>query len=173
MRICHSSHSWIGAVLVALLIVQPCRGAPADDPAVDAYWRTHSLVFAAVVGTQEINGDLPKLLISLRPKLRLSGTLDPGKVPEFSAEISKPADGKEFKLPGAGTLVLALVVQEKDTFRIPPDTPAFMPGNHAPICEVKNFSDPKVLDTLHAVQELRKKKKSEPLNDHGNAEKRD
>ncbi|HEV3417110.1 MAG TPA: hypothetical protein VG056_09865 [Pirellulales bacterium] len=35
----------------------------------------------------------------------------------------------------------------------------FMPGDHSPICVVKDFSDPKVLDTLKAVQELRKKEK--------------
>ncbi|HEV2969827.1 MAG TPA: hypothetical protein VGY55_07545 [Pirellulales bacterium] len=34
-----------------------------------------------------------------------------------------------------------------------------MPGDHSPICVVKDFSDPKVLDTLKAVQELRKKEK--------------
>ena len=30
-----------------------------------------------------------------------------------------------------------------------------MPGDHAPICAVKDFDDPKVKETLEAVQKLR------------------
>ena len=135
--------------------------ATTDDPASDTYWQTHSLVLASVTGFSETKGERPKTGISLRPKLRLSGTLDPGKVPELSAEVDPRLYGKEFKLPSAGAFVLVVLVKNGDVYIVSHDRPAFMPGDHAPICEVKDLDDPKFSEALKAVQELRKKKQTD------------
>jgi hypothetical protein len=145
------------ACLVGL--VYPVVAAPVDSPAEDTYWQSHSLVFATIAGTTEMKGDKPTSVLSLRPKLRLSGTLDPGKVPELSARIDPTIYGMKFKMPATGDVVLVVLVRNDKEYAVSPDRPVFMPGDRAPIRVVRDFDDPIVLDTLHAVQELRKKAK--------------
>ena len=58
-------------------------------------------------------------------------------------------------MPTVGTNVLVVLVKVGDAYEVSPERLEFMPGNHAPICEVKDFDDPKVRDTLAAVRKLR------------------
>jgi hypothetical protein len=134
----------------------PCLAADVEG-ADDAYWQTHSLVFAALTGTSTPPVNAQPTEITLRPKLRLSGTLDPGKLPEFKAKVDSANFGESFKIPAVGSMVLVLVVHDENGYSVPTTKPKFMPGDHWPIVEVKDFTDPRVLDTLKAVQELRKK----------------
>ena len=137
---------------------RPVGGADDDDPASDTYWQTHSLVLASVVRTNETRGERPKTEISLRPKLNVSGILDPGKVPELSAEVDPKFYGKNFRLPPARVLILVVLEKKGDKYAVSRKRPAYMPGDQAPICQVKDLDDPKIMDTLRAVQELGKKK---------------
>src|SRR5947199_4518299 len=97
-----------------------------DDAAKDAYWQTHSLVFASVVGSTQTGGERPKSEISLRPKLRLSGALDPGKIRELPAEVDPKRYGKAFKLPPAGAFVLVVLVKSGERYVVWPDRASFM-----------------------------------------------
>src|SRR4029077_5433942 len=113
----------------------------------------------SIAGTSESKGHKASITVVMRPKLRLSGTLDPGKVPEFSAAIELARYGKQFRMPAVGAVVLAVIVKSGKEYAVSPERPSFMPDDHARICEVKDFDDPRVLDSLRALQELRKKEK--------------
>ena len=49
---------------------------------------------------------------------------------------------------------LVLGIREKDAFAIPNERPAFMPGNHEPICPLKDLTDPKFAETLEGRSSL-------------------
>jgi hypothetical protein len=153
---------FLGTIAAAIILAQTARPgypAPAAVGADDVSWQTHNLVFASIAGTADTKGESPRLEISMRPTLRLSGTLDPGKVPKLSAEINPRNYGEHFYLPPVGASVLVVLVQQGEAYSVSSVRLDFMPGDHSPICVVKDFSDPIVSDTLKAVQELRKKDK--------------
>ena len=133
----------------------------ADVGTEDVYWQTHSLIFGSIAATSESQGENPTTDLKLKPVLRISGSIDPGKVPELSATIEPKKFGVGFRIPSVGSSVLVLLVQKGEAYSVPPDRLDFMPGDHTPICEVKDFADPKVLDCVKAVQELRKKRKTD------------
>ena len=77
----------------------------------------------------------------LRPQLRLTGEVDPGKQPEISARADLSQLGAGFKLPAAGAKVLVVLERSGDSYSVLPKRADFrMPGDHAPIIEVKDFS---------------------------------
>ena len=89
-------------------------------------------------------------------------------MPEVSAPVSLKNLGPNFTLSSIGPRVLALLVRSGDSYSISPEQPDFMPSDHAPICAVKDFDDPKVRATLTAIQKLRHasddtKPKDEPV----------
>jgi len=145
------THPGITAVLVTLAMSAAIAYASADDH----YWETHSLIFADVVGTTKSDGQTPQYSFDLRPKLTLSGAFDAGKTPEVSASIALKHLGPTFKSSSIGPKAIVVLVRTGDSYAISPEHPAFMPGDHAPICTVKDFDDPKVKETLEAVQKLR------------------
>jgi hypothetical protein len=119
------------------------------------YWRTHSLIYADVGGTIRSDGQTPQYTFDLRPKLTLSGAFDAGKTPSVSASIALKDLGPNFNPSSIGSKAIVVLVRTGDSYAISPERPAFMPGDHAPICAVKDFDDPKVKETLEAVQKLR------------------
>jgi hypothetical protein len=121
----------------------------------DGYWETHSLVYAELAGTTKSEGHSPEYTLDLRPKLTLSGAFDCGKTPEVSVSVALKDLGPNFKLSSLGSNMLVVLVRTGDSYSISPEQPAFMPDDHAPICTVKDFDDPKVRETLTAVQKLR------------------
>ena len=86
------------------------------------------------------------------PMMTLSGNFDTG----LSHRMILTGDAKLLKCAEKGN-ALVLGVREKDAFAIPNERPAFMPGNHAPICPLKDLTDPKFSETLKAVQASREK----------------
>ncbi len=145
-------------IIAMILIASPlnlANAAPAEKGANEDYWQTHSVVFGVIVGAITTAGEKPKTEISLQAKLRLSGTFDPGKVPEVSVDIDPTAYDASFKMPAVGATVLVVLEHKGITYLVPRELTNFMPGNHAPICTVKDFDDPKVKETLEAVQKLR------------------
>jgi hypothetical protein len=141
-----------------------CEIKGLDDPSVAEtakilaaaqYWETHSLVCANIVGTAEVAGRSPMVTFDLRPKLTLSGAFDVGKTVQVSPSIALRHLGPNFKSYLIGPKAIVLLVRTGDSYSISPEQPAFMPGDHSPICAVKDFDDPKVKQTLDAVQKLR------------------
>jgi hypothetical protein len=149
---------FIGACLGLISATLPTLyAAQSEDREEASYWGSHSVIYAEIAAVARPGGDDKSWTIKLRPQLRLTGEVDPGKQPEISVKADLSQLGAGFKLPAAGTKVLAVVVRSGDSYSLLPTRIQFMPGDHAPICEVKDFDDPKVDATLKAVQELRKK----------------
>ncbi len=119
------------------------------------YWKAHSLIVAKLKESSDKEG---RTRLLLRPKLRLSGPLDPGNTTEIAAEIDPERYGKNFKVPRANAFVLVLLTKKNDSYFVSPELETFMPDDHSPICEIKDVDDPKFTHTLKAVQELRKNK---------------
>jgi hypothetical protein len=140
------------AILLIAFAFQPAR---AHANSQDQYWQTHSLVYADVAGVTESSGQSPHYVFDLRPKLTLSGDFDAGKIPEVSALITLKEVGPGFKSSSIGPKAIVVLVRTGDSYSISPEQPAFMPGDHAPICTVRGFDDPKFQQTLEAVQKLR------------------
>jgi hypothetical protein len=141
----------VAIVLLACAVLPAIANANAEDQ----YWETHSLIFADVLGTAESGGQSPQYSFDLRPKLTLSGAFDAGKTPEVSASAALKELGPSFKPTSIGPKAIVILVRKGDSYSISPEQPAFMPGDHAPICTVTDFDDPKVKETLQAVQKLR------------------
>ena len=136
-------------------LVYCASGAGNDNDAADpGYWRSHSVVYADIKSIVEPKGDEKWHTIVLRPQLRLTGQFDPGKVSEISARINWKKFGPFLTLTFHAK-VLVLLQSTKEGYWIASERQSFMPGDHAPICEVKDFDDPKVKETLEAVQKLR------------------
>jgi hypothetical protein len=142
-------------IVTIVLLACAILPATANANAADQYWETHSLVYADVAGTTESGGETPRYIFDLRPKLTLSGAFDAGKTPEVSASIALKDLGPNFKSSSIGPKAIVVLVRKGDSYSISPEHPAFMPGDRAPICTVKDFDDPKVKETLEAVQKLR------------------
>jgi hypothetical protein len=119
------------------------------------YWQDHSLVCAQVEGVAEMPRRSSIRLINLRPALTLSGHFDPGKISKISAPIDPTNFGVDFKFPSAGQMVLVVLFNDGGIYTVTIDRADFMPGSHAPICTVNSLDDPKVSETLKAVQKLR------------------
>jgi hypothetical protein len=141
-----------------------CKVTGLDDPAVAemlatfrrcTFWETHSLVYAELVGTAKSEGHPPENVLDLRPKLALSGAFDCGKTPKVSASVAMKNPGSQFNLSSLGSKVLVVLTRSGDSYSITADSTPFMPGDHLPICPVKDFDDPVVRETLAAVQKLR------------------
>lgn len=136
---------------------------PADSP-----WDSMSVVYARAMGTSA--GKLPgRSALVLRPIVKLSGEFDTGRAPEVVVPIDPRAANPDYALLGIAQPVLVVLVRTGTGYTILPDRAAFMPGDHSPIYTVKDFDDPKVKETLEAVQKLRHaddaKPKDEPA-DH-------
>ena len=115
-------------IVVIFLAASPAytaNAAPTENGADDAYWQTHSVVYASIVGTTQTTGEKPKTEIALRPTLRLSGRFDPGKLPEVSAEIDPASYGANFKMPAPGVMVLVVLEQKGDAYLVPRECPNY------------------------------------------------
>jgi hypothetical protein len=122
------------------------------------YWSTHGAIFAEVKAIASPKaGEKLKTLV-LRPKLTFAGAFDAGKTPE----VTVPADLGKFgpkKEPAAGDKVLIVLQREGDSYRVAQEKPAYMPetaGARAPLCVVKDFSDPKVGQLVKSLKAVRK-----------------
>jgi internalin A len=120
------------------------------------YWETHSVVYAELAAmTMSGSSQFPKYVFELRPKLTLSGPFDTGDIPNVSPSFSSDKPDAKSKLSTLGPNVLVVLVQKDDSYYVAPGRPAFMPGDHAAICNVKDSDDPKVKETLRVIQTLR------------------
>ena len=140
----------------------PRTGFPFERPRKDPtpnYWETHSLVYGTVRSIWDESSEKQTIALNFRPLLKLSGPFDPSLMPK----ISLSGDAKFLKPPfnqnPTGTVLLLVIGQDKK-FRLASELADFMPGDHSPVCTVKDFSDSKVLDTLKAVQALRERVES-------------
>jgi hypothetical protein len=128
---------------------------PQSEPRV-GYWSTHCLAFGRIRGTTQTAGGEPSLSIDFEPEVTLSGSFDCGK----TVRVSLSADPGVFHALRKPTPIAAksivLLVRKEKSWAVASERPQFMPGDHMPICEVKDFDDPKVADTLKAIQEARK-----------------
>ena len=131
--------------------------AAAHDP----YWQTHSVVYAVAKSVVEPRRGEQFPSVVLRPQIRLSGEFDPGRIPEVTAPIDWKKFGPQFQPLPVDAKVLVLLEWTSDGYRVASDRPGFMPGDRAPICEVKDFDDFRVSDTLNAIQALRSREGSQ------------
>jgi hypothetical protein len=137
--------------IVAFAIVPATAHTIGDEH----YWETHSVVYAEIAGTKSSSGQSAEYSFDLRPKLTLSGRFDAGKTREVSVSVSLKDFGPNLKLSSIGSKILVVLVRTGDSYAVSPEQPEFMPGDHLPICTVKDFDDPIVKETLAAIQMLR------------------
>ena len=129
-----------------LAVIEPRK--PEDT----SYWGTHFLLYGRIRGVGTMPKDDKQMGMMFYPMMTLSGNFDTG----LSHRMILTGDAKLLERAEKGN-ALVLGVREKDAFAIPNERPAFMPGNHEPICPLKDLTDPKFSETLKAVQASRKK----------------
>ncbi len=128
-----------------------------DDPT-PTYWETHSVIYGEVRSTWDESVEKQTIAMDFRPRLKLSGPFDPALMPKLSVVADAKYLRPPFNQSPLGNALLFLS-GDGEKYRVASELADFMPGDHAPICAVKDFDDPKVVDTLKRIQELRKKEK--------------
>jgi hypothetical protein len=119
------------------------------------YWESHSVVFGPIAGSTAAERAAS---IDFRPILRLTGDFDPGLVANLDCRVDlKTLAADQTALPAGNALLL--LVRDGDSYSVASERADFMPGDHFPICSVKDFADPKVAETLKKIQDARAKEK--------------
>lgn len=119
-------------------------------------WKTTSIIYAFVEQQRSIGGDSGTVL-TLRPVLTISGSLDPGKGSpiEVRAAISNSSTVGVTAAPN--TYVIIVIRKEGAGYIVPPEKLEFMPGSAA-IIPVTGNPTPVIEQILGAVQKVGAKK---------------
>jgi hypothetical protein len=133
----------------------PGKRVDGRTPDQAGYWRRHAIVYAQLDGVIQTGLEKTPPRLEMIPALTISGTFDAGFTTNLSAHIDAANLGPHFQMIKSKDNVLVLLTVADGSYSVSTERAAFMPGDHAPICEVKDFDDPKVKDTLTAVQKLR------------------
>ena len=161
--------------------IPPRRTWTSAGPA-EPYWQAHAVIYALVIDVVEGKAVGSPTTLILRPKLTLAGALDVGLTPEVSAKINlkdlgpptRPRAGEKVVVflerqgsPNSdkptrrnpGKHVMVSPEQQGDVYRVAEEQAPFMPESErrrAPIFRVKDFSDPRVEQTIKALKVARK-----------------
>ncbi len=134
------------------------------------FWSAHALAFGKIAKRTADEEDPGIVHIDFRPMVTVSGRLDPGVVLKTVANVDLRRLAVPESFVAASGNALVLLVRDGDSYAVAPQCADFMPGDHFPICSVKDFADPKVAETLKKIQEARAKEKK-PEKDAPKAEK--
>lgn len=170
----------LGPAIVYMLLF---GGIITKDGTEAGYWDNKAVVYCeitkveAVRETAKMNRQLVEgqtTTVVLKPIAALTGTIDPTSVPTIRAytvfglkwcgELTQPTDGAK--------AIVVIETYGEGKFAIPNGAVLYMPDKLG-ICEVKNFDDPKVTETIENLRKLRGKQREEVDQKTGEKKKAD
>jgi hypothetical protein len=174
IKLCGVGDAVIDEVLTS---IRKARQKSSGEPTLPPYrrlnqgqgcWATHSVVYASIAARVSTPDGTTAAIVDLLPTLRLSGEFDPGLFEKVSVRVDlKELSARQEAIPASGN-ALVLLIRDGNSYAVAPERADFMPGDHFPICSVKDFADPKIAETLKKIQEARaKEKKPEKAGDSG------
>ena len=93
-----------------------------------SYWMSHSLVYAELAAINDPVPGQPQHTLLLRPRVTLSGSLDPGLVPELTATMDIQKFGPMLQPLAMRSKVLVLVRDTGSAYSVAAEGPEYMPG---------------------------------------------
>jgi hypothetical protein len=121
------------------------------------FWSSHSLIVGSLGEREQVaSGGAFIDTIQMRPIMSLAGSFDPGLYPKLAPAYDPDFFKEPRRPPSEATAALILLTRTANTWAIASEATEFMPGDHGPICDLKDLDDEKIGKTLAAVQAMRK-----------------